>query len=539
MSIDATAKTTTSPRRTVREIPAFLTQNSHSHTGEEQGELLAAYGRVSSETEEQQDSYEAQKEYYTDKFTKKAGINFVGFYGDEGISGKHAHNREDFQRMLKDCYEGKITRIVTKSVSRFARNQVECMKLARDLKNRGITILFETQGIDTKDEGSFVILSVLASMAEEEIRTLSRNVIFGFLKRYKAGQVNWTGRMLGYEVVKGQFQIVPDEALVVKEIFDLFLKGKSYYQICQILMSRGVKAFQGTGKWRRGWIEFILANEKYCGDVILQKTYAPDIMLPRRKNEGKRPKYEVQNNHIGIVSKATFDAAQAEIARRNKEKLTLKEKNSKFCSLYPFSGKLICTCNGKYRRHAQTFMKNGVKQTERVWVCTTHQGNKTLCDVKPIKESTLEKAFVSTLNNLISNKEMLSEMLGAKIEEVLAGKSVDPRLLAEQLLEAQEELIAISKTTRTDESQAQAELLIQKIQSLQCEIELAQVNTATQDLTLVRLAEMKKLITKPLAFFNDDVFTTLINKVLITAENTKPAKLHFVFYCGIETIEEV
>jgi len=463
----------------------------------------------------------------------------VGFFGDEGISGKFAHNREDFQRMLNECYAGKITRIVTKSVSRFARNQVECMKLARDLKNRGITILFETQGIDTKDEGSFVILSVLASMAEEEIRTLSRNVIFGFLKRYKAGQVNWTGRMLGYEVVKGQFQIVPDEALVVKEIFDLFLKGKSYYQICQILMSRGVQAFQGKGRWTRGWIEFILANEKYCGDVILQKTYAPDIMLPRRKNEGKRPKYEVQNNHIGIVSKATFDAAQAEIARRNKEKLTLKEKNSKFCSLYPFSGKLICTCNGKYRRHAQTFMKNGVKQTERVWVCTTHQGNKTLCDVKPIKESTLEKAFVSTLNNLISNKEMLSEMLGAKIEEVLAGKSVDPRLLAEQLVEAQEELIAISKTTRTDQSQAQAELLIQKIQSLQCEIELAQVNIATQDLTLVRLAEMKKLIKRPLAFFNDDVFTTLINKVLITAEDTKPAKLHFIFYCGIETIEEV
>jgi DNA invertase Pin-like site-specific DNA recombinase len=538
MSIDATARIPTNPRRVVREIPALMSQNALSSIGDGQEELLAAYGRVSSETEEQQESYEAQMEYYTAKFSNKAGINFVGFFGDEGISGKHAHNREDFQRMLKLCYDGRVTRIVTKSVSRFARNQVECMKLARDLKNRGITIFFETQGIDTKDEGSFVILSVLASMAEEEIRTLSRNVIFGYLKRYKAGQVNWTGRMLGYEVVKGVFQMIPDEAIIVREIFDLFLKGKSYYQICHILMQKEIKTVQGKDKWRRGMIEMILSNEKYYGDVILQKTYAPDIMLPRRKNDGKRPKFEVQNNHIGIISKTTFDTAQAEIARRTKEAIMLKEKNSKYCSLYPFSGKVICTCNGKFRRFAQTFIKKGVKQTERVWVCTTHQNDRTTCGVKPIKESALERAFVATLNNLINNQEMLSDMLGTKIEEVLAGKVIDSRLLAEQLVEAQDELIRISREV-PEGGQARAELLIEKIQSLQCEIELAQIDSATQDLTLMRLAEMKKLIKRPLEFFNVDIFTSLIDKVLITSENDKPSKLHFVFYCGIETIEPV
>jgi len=375
-------------------------------------------------------------------------------------------------------------------------------------------------------------------MAEEEIRTLSRNVIFGYLKRYKAGQVNWTGRMLGYEVVKGVFQMIPDEAIIVREIFDLFLKGKSYYQICHILMQKEIKTVQGKDKWRRGMIEMILSNEKYYGDVILQKTYAPDIMLPRRKNDGKRPKFEVQNNHIGIISKTTFDTAQAEIARRTKEAIMLKEKNSKYCSLYPFSGKVICTCNGKFRRFAQTFIKKGVKQTERVWVCTTHQNDRTTCGVKPIKESALERAFVATLNNLINNQEMLSDMLGTKIEEVLAGKVIDSRLLAEQLVEAQDELIRISREV-PEGGQARAELLIEKIQSLQCEIELAQIDSATQDLTLMRLAEMKKLIKRPLEFFNVDIFTSLIDKVLITSENDKPSKLHFVFYCGIETIEPV
>jgi len=503
--------------------------------------LLATYGRVSSDSEEQLESFKAQEEYYTKKYENKPGIDYVGHFADEGISGKFMRNREELQNLLKLAFDGKVKRIVTKSVSRFARNMIECLQMARNLKNAGVTILFETQGIDTADESAFVILGIMASMAEEEIRTLSRNVAWGFRKRYAEGQVNWTGRMLGYIVNGGKFTIVPEEAVIVREIFEGYLAGKSYFQICQELVSKGVVTIKGKSEWREETIDRILTNEKYIGDVILQKTYAPDIMLKRRLNINALPKYEIQNNHDPIITRELFGKVQAEIGRRRLEKITLRHGGAKHTSKYPFSGKLVCQCGSRFRRFSQTFKnKLGEKQIQVVWVCLAHQKDKTLCEMKPIKEDLVEQAFLDMVMGMSADKDTFKRKVSERIDiAVTARNAIDVQGLGKQLEEAQQELIAISQTPLSAGREKSIQELMNTIRSLQSEIELAQASTASHNLTAMRLTDMKKLITRPIATFNDNVFNTMVDRILITSQDTKPNWLKFILANGSEVLQAV
>jgi len=541
MSTVAIAKTTTEiPQRIVREIPASIKSMMNAMTT--QAVLLATYGRVSSDSEEQLNSYKNQEDYYTKHYGSKEGITYVGHFADEAKSGKFMRNRKDFNKLLQLCYEGKVNRIVTKSVSRFARNNVECMQIARDLKNRGVTILFETGGIDTADENAFVILGLLSVLAEEEIRTLSENIKWGFRKRNADGRATHARRMLGYLVEQGNFIIEPSEAVVVKQIFDDFLSGDSLYKIVDDLNARQIIKPQvakkkGNTKWTIGHVESIITNEKYCGDIYTHKTWAPDIMLARRANNENVTRYEILDNHVGIISRETFKAAQVEIERRRIDKLNLSDDRGKYSSKYALSGKLECGCGSKLRRHKhRRTLKSGEVILDDVWVCIAHQ-NKSGCLMKPIKESIVQDAFVTALNGLVSNRSRFEQTLTNNIHAAVCA-SVGPAAdeLRQELVSAQQELISKSKNKET---KGVAEL-IARIQSIQNNLELAERTGKAIQITQIKINEATRLLAQPLGNFNDTVFRSQIQRVLVAAdERGKPSKLKFVFAMGMEVTEEL
>ena len=526
-------------QKIVREIPARVDYRQIAQVQT----FLATYGRVSSDSEEQLNSYRAQKEHYEGLYLNKEGITYVGHYADEARSGKSIKRRDEFKRLIADCHAGKVNRIVTKSVSRFARNNVECMKIARELKNIGVTIYFETGGIDTVDDNAFIILSLLSVLAEEEIRTLSENIKWGYRAKWLAGEAPYGQRIMGYHVSKGEFTIIPSEALVVKQIIDGFMGGETYYKIAAMLNELGVKKPERkrkgklvSGKWTSADIERILTNEKYCGDVYGQKTCSPDIMLERRINDGSVPKYEILNNHAGIISRETFKRVQLEIERRRIEQMNLTADRGKYSSKYAFSGKLECECGSKFRRYSQTYKtKSDEFNQEFVWVCIAHQKNKASCPMKPIKEKDIERAFVAAVNRLVAQKAKFQDVMQENIKAVVATKEATSAATLRQRLEnAQVELIEASKNRQTDD----VARLMDEIRSIQSDLEIARITDKEADIHLLKMNEALKLFSQALTNFNELVFRSQVQRVIVQSENSKPVALKFVLW-GSEIVERL
>jgi len=488
----------------------------------------AAYARVSTDNEEQQKSYKLQKKYYEEEIKKKPNTIFVKLYSDEE-SGKSIKGRDGFQELIADCRAGKIDRVITKSVSRFARNMVECMQLARELKNRGITIYFESQGLDTKDESSFVILSILAALAEEDIRTISNNVKWGIRKRYKEGIVHMSGRMLGYRVKGGKFTIVPEEVGIVKQIFDDYLSGMTLRQIKAKLESQGIPTPKGKQHWQHSTIQGMLQNEKYVGDVILQKTFKVDVLSPRQMNNGQLDKYEIKNNHPGIIDREIFDAVQAEINRREYEKISLDGERTRYSSSYPLSTKLECgECGTKFRRHCQ---QHGEKKTI-VWVCLRHQLHSDECSMRPIKEETVEKAFVEVLKELVLERERVMADLEQSIKIIIENNPIkDVEELEQKLIDIEQRLIELSEhRPQTKEDQVLNKELIREVTAVREEIEIAEKLKGTHEKLKQRVKEIGKVLKLPLIEYRGEIFRSLIEKIVVNGKKS----LKFIFKCGIE-----
>ncbi len=253
---------------------------------------MAAYCRVSTDSAEQKTSYETQKQVYTDMIAKRKDWEMVGIYADEGISGTRADKRPEFNRMIKDCLSGKIDYIITKSVSRFARNTVECLEYVRMLKARNIGILFEEQNIDTLKCDSELYLVIYAGFAQSESESMSKNITWAFRKNFEDGKVVFNySKMVGYRKGNdGNPEIIPEEAEVIRNIFDWFLAGRTPREIVDLLIADGIQTKCGKQKWSVGTIQSILRNEKYCGDAILQKTVTIDcISKTHKKNTGEAP----------------------------------------------------------------------------------------------------------------------------------------------------------------------------------------------------------------------------------------------------------
>ena len=330
--------------RTVTVIPATINAFTRKPDMVMAKRKVAAYARVSTDSDEQFTSYEAQIQYYTDYINGHADWELVEVYPDEGISGLSTKKRENFQRMINDALAGKIDLIITKSISRFARNTVDTLTTIRQLKEKGIEVYFEKENIWTLDSKSELLLTIMSSLAQEESRSISDNVTWGQRKRFADGKVNMAfSSFLGYRRGEdGTPEIVPEEAKIVKLIYKMFLDGKTLNAIARHLTEQGIPTPRKKTVWQSTTVESILTNEKYKGDAVLQKSFTVDFLNKKMKvNEGEVPQYYVTDSHPGIIDKAEWDLVQVEMAKR-------KAKGKHHNSLSPFSSKIICGDCGEY-----------------------------------------------------------------------------------------------------------------------------------------------------------------------------------------------
>lgn len=364
---------------------------------------VAAYCRVSTKEEEQLNSYDVQTKYYTEKINSEPKWTLAGIFADKGISGTSLKKRDEFKRMIKDCKCGKIDMIITKSISRFARNTVDCLENTRLLKELGVDVFFEEQGIHSTDPGAEFYITLYGSIAQSESENISANVKWGKAQSAKEGNVPFQyKRFLGYRKgADGKPEIDPEQAETVKRIYGRFLAGDSLAKIADDLNMDEIPTPSGKGSWLRGTIQSILTNEKYKGDAVLNKTYISDCLTKKVKiNNGERPKYYVENNHPAIIESATFGRVQEEMARRSGKRkvkqVGTKTEQGKYSGKYALTELLICgECGTPYRRC--TWTNNGKKKI--VWRCINRLDyGKKYCHHSPsIEESVLQNAIMTAV----------------------------------------------------------------------------------------------------------------------------------------------
>ncbi len=388
---------------------------------------VAAYCRVSTDDEEQLTSYEAQKNYYTDKIMTNKEWTMAGIFADEGITGTSARKRPEFLRMIRQCKQGKIDIVLTKSISRFARNTVDCLNYVRALKELGIAVIFEKENMNTLEIDSEILITMLGAFAQSESESISANVRWGKRQAMKEGKATIQYKYLyGYRKGDdGKPEIIRNQAEVVRKIYDLFLSGTPVRGIQEYLNENAVPNINDEPKWARSAIDSILTNEKYCGDVLLQKTYIDDCINKKvKKNTGQLPMYLVQNHHEGIISRETFDAAQAELARRSAGKSPSKKNaptgRSRYSSKYALSDRLYCgECGTRYQRCTWR-NRDGSKRI--VWRCVSRvdYGNKYCHNSPTLDEEPLHRAILAAINSAVKDEDSIIYNLKSAMEKELA-----------------------------------------------------------------------------------------------------------------------
>lgn len=401
------------------------------HVRVEQKQLrVAAYCRVSTRFEQQESSYEAQVKYYTEKIAANPKWSFAGIFADQGKPATSTKERDSFNDMIAECYADKIDMILTKSISRFARNTVDFLRIIRELKERQIRIIFEKENIDTMDSTGELLITILSSQAQEESRNLSENTRWGIARKFEQGivQVNHM-KFMGYtKDANGKLIIVPEEAEIVRKIFDLYLQGLGLARIAKELQAQGIKTVTGLDKWHPGTIHKMLICEKYIGDAMLQKTYTVDFMTKKKViNDGIVKRYYIKNNHEPIISREQYAQVQEELKmRKNKT-----ERGLKYSSKYPLSG--LITCGGCESGYIRCIWQNKKGEKTAVWRCkerikTGSQNCKTSCN---LKEKLVYDVLVDSLSSLLTaDKSILSSMELqdiARIKKAFGEKKITPK----------------------------------------------------------------------------------------------------------------
>lgn len=387
---------------------------------------VAPYCRVSTKSEEQESSYEAQIEYYTEKVNTQENWTMVDVFADAGITATSTKKRKDFQRMIRACKKGKVDLIITKSVSRFCRNTLDGLEHVRDLKRMGVGVFFEKENVNTMFMDNEMILTFMMSQAQAESESMSGNIKWGHRKNFKEGKVyyHYAG-FLGYRRGADNLpEIHAEEAEIVRRIFARYLVGHSVAQIIRDLEADGIKTARGNEKWTDGTVRGMLQNEKYAGDAILQKTFIEDIFTHRSvKNTGQLPKYHVEDCHPAIIDKFTFQRVQEEMSRRSSIKKVAsnaKTELSKYSGKYALTELLACgNCGTFYRR--VTWTQKGVKRI--VWRCINRlEHGKKYCKQSPtLDESAIHAAVVAAMNEMF-NLATMRELLSDSIATALAGQ---------------------------------------------------------------------------------------------------------------------
>ena len=363
---------------------------------------LAPYARVSSNSEDQLHSFAAQVRYYTDYTRNHPGYTLVDVYADEGITGTCMEKRDDFNRLIRDCKKGKIDRIITKTIARFARNYTELLTVTRMLRTMGISIYFEEQGIDTETIDLEMMLTLPGIAAQKESETISDNMRWSYKKRMETGEFNCCRAAYGFKLTDGELRINETEAEVVRWIFHLYLQGYGKQSIANLLNEEGVPKRYGQKTWHLFTIDYILNNERYMGDALLQKSYTTEcIPFKKKRNKGDVTQYYVENSNPAIVSRETYMAAKE--LQRSKTVRCPSQPNR-----YPLSKMLKCpVCGHNYRRQ----IVNGTAY----WICSYKASGRLECTSERIPEEAAKEAFVRMTDKLVKSRE---DLLGDLIRQL-------------------------------------------------------------------------------------------------------------------------
>lgn len=504
---------------------------------------VCAYCRVSTDTDEQLSSYEAQVTYYEEYIIKRPDWEFAGIYADEGITGTNTKNRTDFNRMIEDCLTGRIDLVITKSISRFARNTLDCLKYVRMLKDKGVAVFFEKENIDTMDSKGEVLLTILSSLAQDESRSISENSRWGIARRFQQGKVRVNHKKFtGFDKDEnGELVIDEAEAGIVRRIFAEYLAGKGCKAIAKGLEADSVLTVTGRMKWHESTIKKMLQNEKYAGDALLQKTVTTDFLTHKRVvNDGHVQQYYVENSHPAIVPKETFQAVQAEIERRGKLQGGDKDR-SRYTNKYPFSGKIFCSgCGAPLRRK----LWGTGKYKKPVWLCRTRAENgPESCGVPAMDEERLQEAFVRVVNRLITDRDIFVKRMMDNIEKVFREQAskVDITTIDSQVEELRAEMTALVKLNLT--AGIDTEIYNEEYHRIAGEIEklrarragITQVDMMRRE-TLGRIREIAKVLrdTDGALAFNEEIFGTLVQRIRVL----NLVKIEFVLRSGVG-VEEI
>ena len=387
--------------RSVTVIPPTINPLTHLSKVSIQKRRVAGYARVSTDSDEQFTSYEAQVDYYTRYIKHNPEWEFVKVYTDEGISGTNTKKRTGFNEMIADATSGKIDLIVTKSVSRFARNTVDSLVTIRKLKEKGVEVYFEKENIYTFDGKGELLLTIMSSLAQEESRSISENVTWGQRKRFADGKVSLPYKQfLGYRKgTDGLPEVVPEEAIIVRRIYSRFMEGLTPGNIARELTDDGIPTPAGKQQWRASTVESILKNEKYKGAALLQKCFTVDFLTKKKKvNEGEVPQYYVEHSHEPIITPEEFDKVQTEFERR-------KKISRRYSGKSIFSSRIICGDCGSF--FGSKVWNSTGKYRRVIWQCNNKFKGEHKCETTHLDEEMLKARFLVAFNAILDNKDSI------------------------------------------------------------------------------------------------------------------------------------
>lgn len=490
---------------------------------------VAAYCRVSTESDEQLDSFEAQKAHYDAWIKIHDNWEFAGLFYDFGVTGTKTEHRDGLQNLLLECKAGRIDYILTKSISRFSRNTTDCIFLVRELLDMNIPIYFEKENIDTGSMESEFVLSILSSMAQDESRSISENNKWSVRQRFENGTYQFSCVPYGYMRDDEGFMVInPEEAEIVRFIYQSVLNGLGSEKIAKILEERQIPTRKG-GKWTNSTVRDILTNEKYYGAAVFQKTYTNES-FHRKKNYGEVDRYFVEEHHEPIISKEIFERVKEIIEQRASEKRIISGSD-KYQKRYVFSGIIFCgECGDKFRRKIHDSGK------EIAWSCRTHIQDKKKCSMKYIRDDMLKAAFVTMINKLIYSRKQLLLPLYENIS-IQGSNESSSRIHfiqneLQKLSEKKDTLRKLRAQDIIDSVVFNQEINFIGVQASEYRAELSDLSGKTKD-----FSELNKLIhftdREMMTAFNEEVFCMFVSKIVIVNRNC--AEFHLK--CGLKVKE--
>ena len=507
--------------RNVTVIPASIHRFSEVPLATADKRKVAAYARVSTDNEDQKTSYAAQVDYYTNYIKSRADWEFAGMYSDEGVTGTSMNKREGFTRMVQDALDGKIQLIVTKSVSRFARNTVDSLTTIRKLKEHGVEVYFEKESIWTFQARGEILLTILSSLSQEEARSISENVTWGLRKKFADGRFSvGYSRFLGYDKGEdGNLAVNEEQAKIVRLIFQLFLEGMTAGRIAKELTARHILTVTGKQKWNAKTIKGILSNEKYMGCARIQKTFTPDFLTKKAvKNCGQVPSYFVEQSHPAIIDPAVFEMVQREMERRTRE-------GRSYSGVSIFSGKIRCSeCGGYF---GAKVWHSTDKYRRIIYRCNNkYDGQK--CHTPHVTEEEIKEAFVTAFNRLVTERDEI--IANARI---VRQTLCDTTALTEEKAKLQQELAVLVEMTEKcvmqnarivqnqEQYQRNYEGLVARYDAAKVRLdEVTEVISAkeTQSERLAGFIKTLKTQTNPVAQFDSQLWASMVDYVTVGAD---------------------